>query len=220
MGMKTFAKTSFIFAVMMMTAIAGADEVIGDPFTATTCPVSGKKLGSMGEPISFVVEGGREVKVCCAGCEAPVKADPAKLLAKIDKQLIASQKEHYPMETCPISGKKLGSMGEPISFIVNNRHVQVCCAGCEAPAKADPAKMIAMLDKAVIAKQEKDYPFDKCPISGHELTAAKTVNIVVGNQLVKACCAGCEAPIKADAAKYTAMVLSKKFVADEGSDEK
>jgi hypothetical protein len=213
-------KTGFIFSVMMLAAVAGAEEMIGDPFTADICPVSGKKLGSMGDPISFIVEGGREVKVCCAGCEAPVKADPAGTLAKIDKQMIAKQKEFYPMDTCIISGKKLGSMGDPISFIVNNRHVQVCCAGCEAPAKADAAATIAKLDKAVIAKQSKDYPFDKCPISGHALEDGKAINIVVGNQLIKACCGGCEDPIKANAAKYTAMVLSKKFVADEGSDEK
>ncbi|MFO0913290.1 MAG: hypothetical protein U0795_10055 [Pirellulales bacterium] len=46
------------------------------------CPVSGEALGSMGAPVKFDVEG-RTVWVCCAGCEQPVKDDPATYLAKI-----------------------------------------------------------------------------------------------------------------------------------------
>ena len=48
------------------------------------CPVSGQPLGSMGTPPKVHVDG-RDVFICCASCEAPLLADPAKHLAKLDK---------------------------------------------------------------------------------------------------------------------------------------
>jgi multidrug efflux pump subunit AcrA (membrane-fusion protein) len=44
-----------------------------------TCPVSGKPLGSMGEPVRVVVDG-REVLLCCSGCEPALRRDPGKYL--------------------------------------------------------------------------------------------------------------------------------------------
>jgi hypothetical protein len=46
------------------------------------CPFSEEPLGSMGTPIKVSVAG-HEVFVCCEGCEAPLKQDPATHLAKI-----------------------------------------------------------------------------------------------------------------------------------------
>lgn len=48
----------------------------------TTCPVTSKRLGSMGPPVRVVVKG-REVFLCCDGCEGPIKADPDKYLARL-----------------------------------------------------------------------------------------------------------------------------------------
>jgi hypothetical protein len=47
------------------------------------CPVSGEDLGSMGDPIKVTVDG-RDVFVCCDQCVEPLKAEPAKYLAKLD----------------------------------------------------------------------------------------------------------------------------------------
>jgi hypothetical protein len=47
------------------------------------CPVSGEPLGSMGKPIKLTVEG-REVFICCAGCEDALREDPEKYFAKLD----------------------------------------------------------------------------------------------------------------------------------------
>ncbi len=49
-----------------------------------TCPVTGEPLGSMGEPVKVVVKG-QTVFLCCAGCEAAIKKDPDKYLAKLKK---------------------------------------------------------------------------------------------------------------------------------------
>jgi hypothetical protein len=45
------------------------------------CPVTRKRLGSMGPPVAVTVEG-RVVLVCCDGCVEPLRASPAKYLAK------------------------------------------------------------------------------------------------------------------------------------------
>lgn len=49
------------------------------------CPVSGKTLGSMGKPIKLTVDG-REVFICCEGCEEPLKSEPQKHLETLDSQ--------------------------------------------------------------------------------------------------------------------------------------
>ena len=49
------------------------------------CPVSDEPLGKMGKPYKVIVKG-RTVFLCCDGCEAAIKKDPDKYLAKLDKQ--------------------------------------------------------------------------------------------------------------------------------------
>jgi hypothetical protein len=45
---------------------AKADARVGDPYPLATCPITGKKLGSMGDPVIKVYDG-REVRYCCSG---------------------------------------------------------------------------------------------------------------------------------------------------------
>lgn len=54
------------------------------PYPLTTCPVSGEKLGEMGEPVSFVYQG-QEIKLCCKNCRKDFDKDPAKFLSKLAK---------------------------------------------------------------------------------------------------------------------------------------
>jgi hypothetical protein len=46
------------------------------------CPVSGQTLGAMGPPRKVTVNG-RDVWICCGGCEKALKDDPDKYLAKL-----------------------------------------------------------------------------------------------------------------------------------------
>jgi membrane fusion protein, copper/silver efflux system len=46
-----------------------------------TCPVTTAKLGSMGEPISVELEGGK-IWTCCSACPPKLKAQPAKYLGE------------------------------------------------------------------------------------------------------------------------------------------
>lgn len=46
------------------------------------CPVTGKKLGSMGAPVKVTIEG-RPVLLCCEGCEPALRSDPARYLVNL-----------------------------------------------------------------------------------------------------------------------------------------
>jgi hypothetical protein len=47
-----------------------------------------------------------------------------------------------PAETCPVTGKPLGSMGAPVRVAVDGKTVWLCCSGCEARLRKTPAKYL------------------------------------------------------------------------------
>jgi len=59
----------------------------------------------------------------------------------------------YPLSVCIVSGKRLGSMGEPIIKNYDGREVRLCCPACVEPFEADKAGYFKKLDEA-IAKQK------------------------------------------------------------------
>lgn len=203
---------------------AGQNEVsrIGDPWPLDTCVVSGEKLGSMGDPIIKLHEG-REVRFCCKGCVGMFDKAPEEYLSKADEKIVETQNEHYPMDTCVVSGQPLGSMGEPITTVIGNRLMKFCCASCLPKAEAEPEKYIEKLDQAVIEEQAADYPLETCVISGQPLDSmGDPVNMVVANQLVQLCCAGCEKKVEADPAGTLAKINQAKGgdESHEGTSEK
>jgi len=175
----------------------------GDPYVLPTCPVSGGLLGSMGEPVVRQYDG-REVRFCCAGCIGKFDADQAQYFAKIDAEVVALQRASYPLETCVVSGEKLGSMGEPVDHVFKNRLVRFCCAGCVPKFEKEPGKFLAKLDGAVVEKQQADYPLDTCVVSGEQLggSMGEPVDHVVANRLVRLCCKGCIRDLEKDPMKY------------------
>lgn len=71
------------------------------------------------------------------------------------------EKDSYPVTTCVVSGDKLGSMGDFISYVHKeagkpDREVRFCCEGCIEDFKADPKKFLAKLDAAAKEKPEAD----------------------------------------------------------------
>ena len=214
-------------AIVAIFAFAGVGfaevEIQGDVYSLDTCPVSGEKLGAMGDPVKVNHEG-RDVSLCCSGCIKKFEAEAQKYLSRIDAKMIADQIDHYPLTTCAVADGKLGEMGEPVSVVVNNRLVQLCCAGCEKKLRADPAQFIAKLDAAVIAQQSESYPFEVCMVSGERLGGShgKTIEKVVANRLVKFCCDSCVTIFNASPAKYLHMLDTGvlEVSADEGSSSK
>jgi len=89
----------------------------------------------------------RLVRFCCPDCIKDFKADPAKYVAKLDEAVIKQQSEKYPLEKCPISGEALGSMGEPVNYVVGTTLVKFCCKACIAKFEKDPLPVLAKVQE-------------------------------------------------------------------------
>ncbi|MHC4398947.1 MAG: hypothetical protein ACYTG0_04635 [Planctomycetota bacterium] len=65
-----------------LSQLSATDRALAEKQKA--CPVSGQPLGSMGKPYKVTVNG-REVFLCCQGCEGEIKGNPDEYLAKLPK---------------------------------------------------------------------------------------------------------------------------------------
>lgn len=184
---------------------AKVDEA-GDPYPLTTCPVSGEDLGTMGEPVTLSIEG-REVRLCCRGCVSKVEAEPDRYLAAADQEIIAHQKPHYPLEVCIITGEPLkDESGEDVAIdvLLNNRLFRVRRPESVLKLRGDVGEYLARLDAAVEEQQAEGYPLKTCLVrEKSELGAmGAPVELVIGNRLIRLCCAGCESKLKTRIAHY------------------
>ena len=62
----------------------------------------------------------------------------------------------YPLETCVVSGGKLGGMGKPVAYVYKqagqpDRTVMFCCKACIRKFEKEPARFLAKLDAAETA---------------------------------------------------------------------
>lgn len=172
----------------------------GDIYPLDTCPVSGAKLGAMGAAVVKEYDG-REVRFCCNDCPAKFEADKDNYWKKIDAAIIAQQKPLYPLDTCVVTGEKLGAMGEPVDYVYKNRLIRFCCVGCIGAFTKDSAKYIAKIDEAVVEKQKPSYPQKTCVVLG-EVLDDNVVNYVTGNRLIRFCCTACVKAFEKDPLKY------------------
>jgi YHS domain-containing protein len=192
------ALAPFVFAFSLLGGSSG------DVYPLDTDAVSGEKLGD--KPVIMQVEG-REFRFANQANADKFKAEPAKFKAAVDEKIVAQQTALYPLDTCPISGKKLGEMGKPMDVVVGNRLVRLCCGGCKSKLEKDSAATIAKLDEAVIAKQKASYKLETCPISGEKLGAdGQPFDVVVAGRLVRLCCKDCEKTLRADPSKALAKL--------------
>ncbi len=56
----------------------------------------------------------------------------------------------YPLDTCPISGKKVDDHGEPFVFSRNGQEVKLCCEACLEEFDANADKLL----KEIAAKSK------------------------------------------------------------------
>ena len=212
MRFKTTLLALVCLAALASNGGAAEKEPKGDAYPLTTCPVTGGKLGSMGAPASYDHEG-RDIKFCCAGCEKKFKKGADEYIKKIDAEIIKQQAKKFSLDFCVVTQAKFNpkEAGPPIDFVYKNRLVRVSSKAGVEKFKAEPAKYLAILDKAIIEKQIKDYPLKTCVITDGKLGGmGKPYDIVHANQLVRFCCKGCVKSFRKDPNKYMKKITAAK----------
>lgn len=139
-------KKILLFAALVAAAglSTRAEEAKPKPDMLTTCPVSGDKIGGdMGKPFVFTYKD-QEVKLCCKDCKKDFDKDPEKYMAKIR----AADLKPDLLATCPVSGDKLGEMGDAFVFAYKGQEVKLCCKNCKKDFDKDPDKYIAKIRAA------------------------------------------------------------------------
>jgi hypothetical protein len=155
--------------------------------------------------------------------EATIKANLAKLDPGDREQ--AEEQKYCAVETA----NRLGAMGKPVKVTIKDQTVFLCCKGCEKTAKKDPEKTLARVEEVQIrAALEQLDPTDRKLAEEQKFCATdpesrlgsmgKPVKIMLGEQPVFLCCAGCEKAARKDADKTLADV--KKMKAANAATEK
>lgn len=125
----------------------------------------------------------------------------------------------WPLDTCVVSGGKLGSMGDPIIRLHEGREVRFCCEGCIPKFEADPATYLQKADQKIKEQQKAAYPLTHCIIDTHEGLSAddesENAYSVVGNRLFVYCCPPCDEKVRLDPAKYI-KVLNDAVIQQQG----
>ena len=61
---------------------------------------------------------------------------------------VAAYQETGRLKTCPVSGEKLGEMGDAYTFTYKDQEVKLCCKGCKKDFDKNPDKYIAKIRAA------------------------------------------------------------------------
>lgn len=204
-------------------ATAGAkDDAPAKPINAM-CPIGKEPIVATAGTVTYK---GKTIGLCCPSCGkeflAWSEADKDNFVALAIAGREPGQNTHgkkadeaktnndeksdlYTLDTCPITGKKLGSMGDPVVKMIEGREVRFCCAGCVAPFEKDAKKHFEEIDKKLIEQQIPYYPTDKCIVMGDDLFDDGediAVNYVYKNRLIRLCCKMCIKEFNASPAKY------------------
>jgi len=222
-------KSTTLFACLCLSAPAslavaqhdGHDSAVQDtaaPVNAM-CPIGKEPI----VPSAGTVEHkGKTIGLCCPGCgkqflawdetrkdefialavgnREPGLDHPGPNAAPVSGQGSAGPTYPYTLPDCPIGGP-LGSMGEPVVKVYDNREVRFCCAGCIDEFEADKARHWGEIDAKIVEQQLMHYPINTCIVTGERLDD-DAVNDVHNNRLVRLANADAVAAFKADPAKH------------------
>ena len=110
------------------------------------CPVSGRKLGSHGDPVAVKI-GEEQTFLCCKGCTS----------GKVKPEHWATIHSNYAKAQgiCPVMKRKLPKRAN--WTIIQGQIVYVCCPPCIKKIKADPKTYLKKVDELYLAslKQRK-----------------------------------------------------------------
>jgi hypothetical protein len=162
--------------------------------------------------------------------EIAIRESLAKLEDK-DRQLAVAQ------GFCPVMvDNRLGTMGAPVKVMVNDQPVFLCCAGCRRRALADPDKTLAIVktlkakvktaqieaNMAALDENDRDVAEAQgyCPIMIKSRLGemGTPIKLMINDQPVFVCCAGCRKKAQASPEKTLAVVTELKAkVAEEAA---
>jgi len=88
------------------------------------------------------------------GGSAACSKDAQKAATPVPQAPTATAKatDSYPLDTCVVTGEKLGSMSDVVKYNHNGREIRFCCSGCIAKFTAEPEKYLKILDAAAAKK--------------------------------------------------------------------
>ena len=189
----------------------------GDPYLLPTDAVTGEALGPIEKQVVLQHEG-REFRFAKKENADAFKTSPQKYIAAVDEKMVRQQLSFYPLDTCIVSGDKLGA--DAVNVVFKNRLVRFAKKEHEQTFLKDPGAYIAKLDQAVIAKQAPTYVPKTCPVSGDKLGGdmGKPIDVVIGNRLVRLCCNDCKKDIAKDPLKYLSATSGDSKAAPEHRD--
>lgn len=201
-------------ALMSQTVMAQAQSLSRyDQIKAAVqkiCPVTGKPLGSMGDPLKVRI-GEEEIFLCCKGCTQ----------GQINKEHWTTIHMNFvkAQGICPVMEKALPA--NPKSTVVNGQTVYICCPPCTKKIQADPKKYLTKVAgyyqgalKGTPSKQSAHtghahgtasaaVPSNRdqmkiavqkiCPVSGNPLgSMGSPMKVKAGGMDVFLCCEGCK----------------------------
>lgn len=198
----------------------GSTSQHADDAVNAMCPIGKEPIVPSAGTVEYK---GKIVGLCCPGCgEAFLAWDEARkdefvVLAVARREPgaerhgrpadesatgAASPGPSYPytLPGCPVGGP-LGSMGDPVVKIYDNREVRFCCAGCIEQFEGNKAKYWGEIDRKTVAQQLMHYPIEACIVAGDKL-GEEAINHVHNNRLVRLANADAAAAFKAEPAKY------------------
>ncbi|OVE82402.1 hypothetical protein BVY04_01070 [bacterium M21] len=140
--------------VSLTLDVSAADELKAQ----STCPVMGGKINTK----LYADTDGKRIYVCCAGCIAPIKKDPAKYIkALADK----GQKPAVLQTKCPVMD---GKLNKQMYVDHDGKRIYVCCKGCIAPIKKDPSKYLKKMAKDGVVPHDIPKKSSKTEGAKHE----------------------------------------------------
>ncbi len=165
------------------------------------------RLASVIVPMVLI---GLFVTLALTGSEAEaVATDPATQTAAVRSVEPTTQPsdDGYPIDVCPVSGGKLGSMGVPPSKVIDDREVKVCCDGCFATFEGDAETYHRKMDDLILDATAADYPLETCIVSDEPMELTEVVTVYrPQNRVVKFCCGSCEVLFDKEPEKYLAKL--------------
>jgi len=97
---------------------------------------------------------GNSGHTCTAACQHTADMSSGEMSDMHNTNNAATAGDHhgnvkaYPLKTCLVTGEKLGSMGNAITYDYNGQEFKFCCNQCVDIFKANPEKYLKALEDA------------------------------------------------------------------------